>query len=872
MSTATRLLATRAARTHRRAWAAVFAALALTSLLLGVFGLTLASAGLGHARVERYAAADLVVAGDQNTRYTAKPWGSDPETAEAGLTERVRVPAAALAVVRKVPGVRAAVPDEVFPVGVGGRAGVGRPWGAARLASCSLSEGRAPRAADEVVVSDGHSRQRVRLGDRVTIRVHGADRPYTVVGRTHGPNTGTGIGISTSTEADVGTAVYFSTAQAHRLAGHPDSLAAIGIRAQQGVSTQQLYERVRHALDDKHLKSVGRRADGDSARLRVLTGNGRGAAEFLEVAPARQEMLGLLASVAATMVLVALLVVSSTIVQALQQRAHELGLLRAVGATPRQLRGAVGREVGRVAAGAALVGAVGAVPAYVGLRALLHARGALPEGFELPLPPYLLAAPLVTAGLTILVARIAALIACARTAKVRPAQALRAAEPGTARRISGLVLLFVGFSSAGTATLQHGAAAAAAAGAATVTLVIACALLGPWIAQGALRVLGTPMRRFGGPGGALAAANCAASARRLGAAITPVVLVTAFVAVQLSAGATLTHAGGGQAERAARADLAVRADGGLPGDAVERIRAVDGVRAATGVLRGTVVLAGRETGSPKLERLPVLGVTPQGLERTLDPDVTGGDLRALRPGTVAVGGDRARALDAHPGSTVTLRFGDGQEARLKVVATYERALALGDFLFSREELARHTAVPGRGEQVLVATGHGRAEQRAADALARAVPGAQVLRHPEPVRVEAGDQALGEVVTGAAVGAIGGYTVIAVLSTLALITVGRRPELTLLRLAGAGRGQLRRMLRLEAAATAVTGLVVGAVAASVPLLAFSLAVARTVPYLPPGQAALIVAVVAVTALAGTLPPAWAVLRGRYPGAASNSGAR
>ncbi|MGH4032845.1 FtsX-like permease family protein [Actinomycetota bacterium Odt1-20B] len=874
--TVTRLLAVRAARTHRRAWAAVFAALALTSLLLGAFALTLASAGLGHARVERYAAADLVVAGDQSTRYTAKPWGSDPETAEAGLTERVRVPAAALDVVRKVPGVRVAVPDEVFPVGIGGRAGVGRPWEAAQLAPYSLSEGRAPRTADEVAVGDGRSGRRVRLGDRVTVRVRGADRPYTVVGRTHGPDTGipTGIpaGTGTGTEGDADTAVYFSAAQAHRLAGHPGSLAAIGIRAQPGVSAQQLYERVRHALDEKRLKSVGRRADGDSARLRVLTGDGRGAAEFLGVAPARQEMLGLLASVTATMVLVALLVVSSTIVQALQQRAHELGLLRAVGATPRQLRGAVGREVGRIAAGAALVGSVGAVPVYVGLRALLHARGALPEGFELPLPPYLLAAPLVTAGLTVLVARIAALIACARTAKVRPAQALRDAAPGTARRISGLVLLFVGLSSAGTATLQHGAAAAAAAGAATVTLVIACALLGPWIAQGALRVLGTPMRRFGGVGGALAAANCAASARRLGAAITPIVLVTAFAAVQLSAGATLTHAGDGQAQRAARADLAVRADGGLPGDAVERIRAVDGVRAATGVLRGTVVLAGRETGSPKLERLPVLGVTPQGLERTLDPEVTGGDLRALRPGTVAVGGDRARALDAHPGSTVTLRFGDGQEARLRVVATYERALALGDFLLSREELARHTAAPGRGEQVLVATDRGRAERRAVGALARAVPGAQVLRHPEPVRVEAGDQALGEVVTVAAVGAIGGYTVIAVLSTLALITVGRRPELTLLRLAGAGRGQLRRMLRLEAAATAVTGLVVGAAAASVPLLAFSLATARTVPHLPLAQAAPIVAVVAATALAGTLPPAWAVLRGRYPGAAPNSRAR
>ncbi|MCW2874002.1 MAG: hypothetical protein JWL99_5322 [Streptomyces oryziradicis] len=72
-----------------------------------------------------------------------------------------------------------------------------------------------------------------------------------------------------------------------------------------------------------------------------------------------------------------------------------------------------------------------------------------------------------------------------------------------------------------------------------------------------------------------------------------------------------------------------------------------------------------------------------------------------------------------------------------------------------------------------------------------------------------------------------------------------------------------MLRLEAAATTVTGLAVGAGVASVPLLAFSVAMARTVPYLPPVQVALIVGVVALTTAAGTMPPLWATLRGRYP---------
>ncbi|WAP56981.1 FtsX-like permease family protein [Streptomyces sp. S465] len=840
----TALLAARAIRAHRKAWTAVFAALTLTSLLLGAFGLTLASAWSAHPRVERYAGADLVVAGDQTTRFSATSLG-ERETVSAGLTERVRIPRTALTVVRGVPGVRAAVADVEFPVGLAGRSATGRPWEAARLAPYALRTGRAPQRADEVVTGGGAG----RVGARLTLRVGGRDTAYTVVGVAHGPR----------------TAVWFTGAEAHRLAGHPDALDAIGVVAGPGTDPEALAGRVRTALDTAGVTDVGGRADGDPATVRVLTGHGRGEAEHLDAAPARGELLAALASVAGTVVLVALLVVSSTIVQALRQRSHELGMLRAVGATPGQLRGAVGREVGRVAAWAALVGAAGAAPAYLGLRALLDARGALPTGLDLTLPAPLWTAPLATAAVTVLVARIAALIGCSGTATARPAEALRERTPGRARRITGLVLLAVGAGSAGTAALQQGATAAAAAGAAAVTMVIACAVLGPWIAEGAMRLLGAPLRRFG-PGGRLAAANCAASAQRLGAAITPIVLVTAFAGVQLGGGATLTHAGDAQARQVLRADLAVHADGGLPAGAVERIRQVPGVRAATEVVPGTVLLAARRLGSPELERLPVFGVTPERLTRTLDPGLRDGDLARLRPGTVAVGADRADSLGVRPGSTVTLRFGDGQEARLRVVATYARSLALGDFLLSREELLRHTSASGTGPgtgRVLVATAPDADRKAVTKALARAVRGARVERDPAPVKGEPADRALAEVVSVAVVGAIGAFTVIAVLSTLALIAIGRRPELRLLRLAGADRGQLRRMLRLEAAATVLTGLLVGAAVAAVPLLAFSVAMAGTVPYLPPTQAAMIVAVVVATTAAGALPPVWTTLRGRYP---------
>ncbi|MBI0380226.1 hypothetical protein JBE27_29140, partial [Streptomyces albiflaviniger] len=199
------------------------------------------------------------------------------------------------------------------------------------------------------------------IGERLALRVGGRDASYTVVGVADGPRTDVGDGPR--------TAVWFTGAEARRLSGHPEALDAIGVVAEPGTDRAELAGRVRKALDTAGVTGIGHRADGDPAAVRVLAGGERGEAEFLAAAPARGELLAALGSVAGAVVLVALLVVSSTIVQALRQRSHELGLLRAVGATPGQLRGAVGREVGRVAAWAALVGAAGAVPAYLGLRA-----------------------------------------------------------------------------------------------------------------------------------------------------------------------------------------------------------------------------------------------------------------------------------------------------------------------------------------------------------------------------------------------------------------------------------------------------------------------------------------------------------------------
>lgn len=878
-------LAGRSLRLHRRAWAAVFAALVLTSLLLGGFALATLSTVIGHPRVERYAATTAVVAGNQETTHTASPWGSRPQTLSAALTERVPVPRSVVPLLEAVPGVRAAIPDDAFPVALTGKDGrpvhapggegpghgptYGHGWSAAELAPFTLRSGSAPSAPDQVVLDGALARQAgVEVGDWISLSVFAEPHRYQVAGVAAPEGAGDAAGLAHQ------GAVFFSDERARTLAGDPEYTDVVGVLADSGVSVHELYPLLREALDTEPAAqdgSAGARAEEDSSALRVLTGNDRGGPEFLDAEPSRAGLLMLLVTVCAVVVMIAVLVVSSTVAQAVHQRAGELALLRAVGSTPRQVRAVVGQEVRRVALAAALLGGIGAVPVFLLLVSMLSTRGAIPEGLELPAPPWMLAVPLLTAGLTLLVARSAASIACGRTARTRPALAVgearhEPAQPGRGRTVAGVILLFAGLSSAGTAAFQYGELAAAAASTAAMALVIACALLGPWIARGALHVLGGPVGRLGGAGH-LAAAACRTNARRLGAAITPIVLVVAFVGVQLSAGATLDRQGGGEARQAMRADLAVTTEGpGLPDVAARAVGGVPGVAAVTGVQHSTVVLAHREFGEPRLDRLPVLGVAPAALPDTLDPGLAEGDFQRLGEGTVAVGKDRARSLGVEVGSEVTLRFGDGAAETLEVVAVYERSLALGEFLLAHDELGPHLAAPLHTRLLLaLAPDADGPTVRAAveEALATAAVGARV-EQPDAEHLRTEDWGVGQVITAVAVTVIGAFTTIAVLSTLTLITVGRRPELRLLRLAGAGRRQTRRMLRIETAIVAAVGVLIGALAAAIPLTAFSLSLTGSLPYLPPAQAGLVVAVAVGATAAGTLLPARGALREKFPG--------
>ncbi|TDD82962.1 ABC transporter permease [Actinomadura darangshiensis] len=795
--------------------AGIFVALAFAAVLVGACGVLLESALRAHAPVERSGAAAAVVTGPQSVESRVKRLGEEPEKQSRPLTERAPVPVAAAARLRAVPGVSDVVADVSFPVLLSsGRPVTGHGWESAALRPYKLSAGRAPQAPDEVVLSRSTGAE---PGTVVRVQADGTPRPYRVSGLV----------------ADGPATAFFTTATAAAMSGHPGRADALAV------------------LGDPDEDALREAAPG----LTVATGAARGDAEDPAVAAARPDIVELSASFGGIAVMTALVVVGGLIVLSVRERAREFALLRAVGATPGQVRGRLVRETLRVGAPAALTGGVLSLALGAAMHAAMIREGVLPDGFGLSLSPL---PALAAAAVTLLAATATALLASLRVSRIRPVEALgeAAAEPAGLPRwrvVTGVVFLIIGLNALGFSAGATGPTANASIGGLVISLIVATAFLGPLVARAGNRVLGRAARTVSPVAGRMAQHAAGAAALRAGSLITPVALAVAFAGVQLFAQSTVVHATRVQAADGTRADQIVVAAGpGLPRGVADAVRRVPGVMAATPVKRTTVVMPVKELGEQDLRSLNARGIGPDAAA-TLDPDVSAGRLGDLRGGTVALSRDVAGGLDT--GDTAPLWLGDGTRVDARVVAIYDRGLGFGDVLLPRDLVAAHSSSP-LDDHILVRGHADLGAVTAAYAGTRVVsPGAYQADLSREIRLQGFASHL-------IVAAITGFIVIGLATTLALATAARRREFALLRLVGATRRQVLRMLRLEAAIVLGTGVAAGALIAAVTLLAFAAAVTGLpLPSVPPLTCAAILLGVAGSGSAAILLPVRAVLRRR-----------
>ncbi|MGW1737013.1 FtsX-like permease family protein [Streptomyces sp. NBC_00121] len=837
--------ALRTIRDRKSGFLGALLALMCAAALITACGTLLETGLRGRIATERYAGAPLVVSADQNVhRTTVKHKGNGETKAKhkaKPVAERAWLPAATADRIRPLEGVRKVIPELTFlaepvtepvtePVD---RPSYGHSWASASITPFTLTTGRAPATADDIVIDRGFA-ERVGLkpGDRLTVQSTGAPRSYRISGIAAPAGHG---------ELQQQTSLFFLAAEAERLAARPGQVTALGVLPAPGTDPTELKRRVERALK------------GTTAQ--VATGDDRGPVEFLDAAGARTKLVSMGGAMGGTSLLVAILVVVGTFALSIQQRHRELALLRAIAATSRQIRRLLGREALIVGAVAGVLGSLAGLPLATWLHSRFIDMGAIPANLERTAGIF---PAFAAVAVTLLGAWAAARISGRRIARIRPAEAMAESaverdRPARGRIAAGLVLLAGGGVLVAVLSGLHvEAASTPVTFLAVVVLATAVSLLGPLLIRMASALLAGPLR-LAGFGGTLATANIRGNSTRMAAVVTPLTLLIGMTCTVLFVQPTLGSAARNQAREGTRATWVLATQGpGIPSVAAETVRTTEGVTAATEVVRTTVRVG--------LDKYQAQGVTQAGLSRTWDPEVTGGSLAdfAADPGTAAVSELAAERLGLHPGSTLKLHLGDGTPATLTVAAVYARGLGFGDLTLPHDLVARHMDNP-LAATVLVA---GDSDRGRLAAALKKFPGIAVLAPATADRLQADRQQENAEVNYLAMGLILAFTAIAVVNTLAMSVSERIKEFAMLRLAGATRRQVLRMLRIEALSILLIAAVLGTGIALAVLTAFSIGMTGSAaPTVMPVVYATVVGAAALLVLVASALPGRVALKAR-----------
>ncbi|MFD3566155.1 ABC transporter permease [Streptomyces sp. NPDC058667] len=666
-------------------------------------------------------------------------------------------------------------------------------WSPNELRSVEITSGHEPRGPTDVVV-DGATAEKhgLKAGDELrTISVTG-DFTAKISGIVDFKVTNPGA-----------TLVYFDTATAQReLLGKEGLFTQVLVDAEPGVSDDALKANIAAAVGDGYTLQTAAEA-ADAGREDV--------AGFLDVM--KYAMLGF----AGIAFLVGIFLIVNTFSMLVAQRTREIGLMRAIGSSRRQVNRSVLVEAVLLGVVGSVAGVAAGVGLAVGLMELMSSMGMELSTRDLTVK---WTTPAVGLALGIVVTVLAAYVPARRAGKVSPMAALRDAgtpADGKAGRVRGGIGLAL--TAAGAAALV-GAARADEAGPGSLWLGVGVVLtllgfvvIGPLLAGAVVRALGVVVLRVFGPVGRMAERNALRNPRRTGATAAALMIGLALVACLSVVGSSMVASATEELDRSVGADFIVQSGTGQPivpqaQAALEKAPGLDHVteyRWADATVtdpRGK----GMETG---------LAATEPTYMEDLRRETTAGTLAdAYGPGAMSVGSDYAAEHAVKVGDVLTVAFKGGETAKLKVAAITADTGGVdnGAMYINATTLAEHVPAERLPHSLLLlASAKDGQETQTYQALKDALapyPQYKVSNQAD-YKEELKDQVgqLLNIVYGLLALAIV-VAVLGVVNTLALSVVERTREIGLMRAIGLSRRQLRRMIRLESVVIALFGALLG----------------------------------------------------------------
>ncbi|MCW7943305.1 ABC transporter [Streptomyces hygroscopicus] len=706
--------------------------------------------------------------------------GKEPRLTQALLDRTAKAPGADTAV-GVVGGFTAIADKDGKLLGDGFQSQGGNYWGA-KDPRYPIVSGHAPKGQNQVLIdSETARRAGYKVGDTVRLSIDGPVLTPEITG------------IFTTDDGNVaagGSLALFDTATAQRLFHRAGSYDEIDVKAASGTSQIAL----RNALDEIVPK--------DTAS--TITGQQLADDQAKEIADATSGMRTTLLVFAGIALFVGTFIIANTFTMLVAQRTRELALLRAVGASRRQVTRSVLIEAFVVGTVAAVTGLLAGVGIGAGLRSLVGSLGGnVPDG------PLVITPGTVVAALAvgILITMLAAWLPGRRAAKIPPVAAMSSVHAKATTK-SLVVRNTIGalFASAGVATVLYATTlnstdGQAPMGLGAALLVIGVFVLTPLLAR-PLIAAAAPLMRVFGIAGKLARQNSVRNPRRTAATASALMIgLTLITGLTVMAG-SLQTAIDKMASSAIRADYVVSMANRNPlsPDVEKTLSSADGVT-ATSPLRNAPARIGGQT-----EYLTGVNGATIGKLTNLTVDNGAFEVGGTR---VVVDDETAKSHHWTAGSRMDVSYEDGKKQQLTVAGVYQGTEMMHGIMLDNATLSPHQSDPS-DMQVMVKTSGG-ATSSAKSSLVKALGDNPAIKVQDKKDISNGIAQIFTLMLNMLYGLLAMAVIVAVLgviNTLAMSVFERSQEIGMLRAIGLDRKGIKRMVRLESLVISLFGGVLG----------------------------------------------------------------
>ncbi|MGG7573407.1 ABC transporter permease [Streptomyces sirii] len=644
-----------------------------------------------------------------------------------------------------------------------------------------MRSGAAPKGAHEFAL-DAHTADKAgyKVGDTVRLSVDGPVREQKLTG------------VFTTDDGAVaagGSLALFDTRTAQQLFATPGAFSEIDVKAAPGTSQTALKAAIDKVLPKDGAESTtGRQLADEQAKM---------------IAESMDGMKTGLLVFAGIALFVGVFIIANTFTMLVAQRTKELALLRAVGASRRQVTRSVLVEAFVVGAVAAVTGLVTGIGIGAGMRALMSATGAsVPDGPLVVSPSTILIALLVGIVVTVL----AAWLPGRRAAKIPPVAAMNSVHAtATAKSLvvrNTIGALFAGAGTAGVlvATGMDDGKAVMAGGA--VLLLIGVFILTPLLSR-PLIALAAPVLRAFGISGALARQNAVRNPRRTAATASALMVGLTLITGMTVIAGSVQKGIDKMATDALKADYVVSMASPTPlsPDVAKKIAALDEVTASS-PLRNSPSRVGTDTQY-------LTGVNGKDFGKLTRLDFVKGSLGDLRGDQTVVDEATAKKKGWQPGSRFPVTFEDGKKGTLTVSGVYRGNEMINGVILDNATLAPHQKQI-TDMKVMVKTKDG-ATDAAKDSLVKALGKNPAISVADKQDVSDGIAKMFNLMLNMLYGLLAMAVIVAVLgviNTLAMSVFERSQEIGMLRAIGLDRRGIKRMVRLESLVISLFGGVLG----------------------------------------------------------------